>query len=307
ERYRKQILSFNDDIQGTGAVGLSGVLAGSRAAGLNIPEDLRVVIVGAGAAGTGIGSQIRHLLRRKGVAEDELVRHLAITDSRGLLTEDRTFSPTDEYKNEFVWDHETIKHYGLAEKNDLHAVMEKFKPNVLIGTTGHPGTFSEDLVRNMASNAERPIIFPFSNPNSKSEATPQDLFNWTDGKALVATGSPFPPVEYGGKTFETGQGNNVFIFPGVGLGALAVGASEVSGSMFAVAAETLANVVPEESLERGMLFPRLTRLREITLTIAEEVGKDAIRDGLADMDPSRVKEAVEASIWDPIYPKIVPA
>ncbi|MDH3646844.1 MAG: NAD-dependent malic enzyme [Gammaproteobacteria bacterium] len=307
QRYRQEILSFNDDIQGTGAVGLSGVLAGSRAAGIDIPSDLRVVIVGAGAAGTGIGSQIRHLLRRKGVTEEQLTKHVAITDSRGLLTEDRKFSVTDEYKREFVWGNDALNEFGLAEKHDLQTVVEKFKPNVLIGTTGHPNTFNEQLVRAMAKHAARPIIFPFSNPNSKSEACPEDLIAWTDGQALVATGSPFPPVEYKGRTIETGQGNNVFIFPGVGLGALAVGAREVTGTMFAVAAETLADLVPEESLQRGMLFPRLARLRDITLTIAEEVGKEAVRDGLADVDPARVHDAVAASIWDPVYPKIVPA
>lgn len=306
KRYRSEILSFNDDIQGTGAIGLAGVLAGTRTAGIKIPDDLRVVMAGAGAAGTGIANQIRHVLRRNGVPEEKLTEHLAMTDSRGLLAEDREFSGGDIYKRTFAWTDETLKKYGLAEKRDLQSIVENFKPNVLVGTTGMPNTFDEKLIRTMAKNVERPIIFPFSNPNSKSEACPDDLVKWTDGRALIATGSPFAPVEHNGQTIVTGQGNNVFIFPGVGLGAIAVGAREVSGQMFTVAAETLANLVSDENLARGTLFPRLSRLRELSQKIAEEVGKKACRDGLTTMDESEVPEAVASIMWEPVYPRIIP-
>jgi malic enzyme len=306
KRYRSKILSFNDDIQGTGAIGLAGVLAGTRTAGIKIPDDLRVVMAGAGAAGTGIANQIRHVLRRNGVPEEKLVEHLAMTDSRGLLAQDREFGAGDEYKRVFAWNDATLEKYGLSEKRDLQSRVENFKPNVLVGTTGMPGTFDEQLIRAMAKHAESPIIFPFSNPNSKSEACPSDLINWTDGRALIATGSPFAPVKYGERTIVTGQGNNVFIFPGVGLGAIAVRAREVSGQMFTVAAETLAQLVSDQTLEKGTLFPRLSRLRELTRVIAVEVGKKACRDGLSTMDESEVPEAVASLIWDPVYPRILP-
>ena len=307
ERYRSRLLSFNDDIQGTAAVALAGILAGVRATGVPLAGH-RIAILGAGAAGIGIAGQVRTALTRAGVDDEASLARLAVMDSRGLLTADREYREGEEYKRSFGWSRELLAGHGLPSSGaTFEEVVENYRPTVLVGTSGQPGIFSEAIVRSMAQGVERPLIFPFSNPTSKSEAQPADLIAWTDGRALTATGSPFDPVEHGGRTYRIGQGNNVFIFPGVGLGALVAGAREVSEAMFTVAAETLAAAVSDEDLGEGALYPRLSRLREVTRVIAGAIVREAVRSELAPpLDEETIGERVDAAMWEPVYPTLEP-
>ncbi len=305
-RYRHELLSFNDDVQGTAAVGLAGVLAGIRAVDMDLAADVRVVIAGAGAAGIGIMRQLRHAMRRAGVDEQSLVSRLAVLDSTGLLTRNRRYPDNEQYKCDFGWPNEVLRAHGLTDNCDLETVVRQFQPNVLIGTTGKSGMFTEAIITAMAATATRPLIFPFSNPTSKAEARPADIVKWTKGRALIATGSPFPPVDYEGRTITIGQGNNVYIFPGVGLGALVACAGEVTGPMFTVAAETLANLVSEEDLATGRLYPPLSRLREVAVVIAEAVAREACRAGVAGLEEQHISTAIESAMWRPVYSRIAP-
>lgn len=306
-RYRKRLLSFNDDIQGTAGIALAGILAAGRISGTPLARQ-RVLIMGAGAAGIGIGHLLRDAMRREGLDGDELTRAVAVLDSRGLIVEG---SPSAEgYKAEFAWPRELVAGAGLTpdQSNGLHACIEALRPTVLIGTTGQPGAFDESAIRAMAGSCERPVIFPFSNPTSKSEACPADLLAWTDGRALMATGSPFEPARFGDDTMHVAQGNNAYIFPGVGLGALVVRAREVTDSMFSVAARTLADQVDDAGLERGALFPPLARIRELSALIARAVATEAVSAGVAAEGADAPSlEQIEAMMWVPEYHRLVPA
>ncbi|MCB9588767.1 MAG: NAD-dependent malic enzyme [Polyangiaceae bacterium] len=307
-KYRKRLCSFNDDIQGTAAVAVAGIFAAVRKRNAKL-TDQRVVILGAGAAGVGIGHQIRDALESAGLSGAALTRAVAVLDSRGLIVDSRDFR--DEYKREFAWPEELVRELGLdpAQPIELLEVVKALKPTVLIGTSGQPGVFSEEIVREMAKHCDAPAILPFSNPTSKSEAVPEDLLRWTDGRALVATGSPFEPVTLpDGRTVRIGQGNNVYVFPGVGLGALVAEASEVTDSMFTVAAHTLASELTDEDLEQGALFPRMHRLREITRKIACAVVKDAAEQNVGkSFEPNAIYDAVSQAMWEPVYPELIPA
>lgn len=301
DRYRHRILSFNDDIQGTAAVSLAGVLAGCRATGTPLQEQ-RIVILGAGAAGVGIARQLRDAMRRHGLAGEALTRAIAVLDSGGLLLEGEDYR--DEHKREFTWPRDLAEAAGIRPDGprDLAVVVRALQPTVLIGTSGQPGAFHEEAVRAMAAHVERPLIFPFSNPTAHSEAVPADLLEWTGGRALIATGSPFGPVEYAGHRRSFGQGNNVYIFPGVGLGALAAGAREVTEAMFTAAAEALAEQVPADCLQEGILYPRLPRLRRISRELAIAVGRQAVREGVApEQSEDALRAAVERLVWEPEY------
>jgi len=302
-RYREVLPSFNDDIQGTAAIALAGILAAGRATGTPLREQ-RVAILGAGAAGAGIAGLLRDAFREEGLEGDELISRVAMLDSGGLLVDSRP--SLDEHKQEFAWPASVTAKVGLAgDAPGLEQVVELYMPTVLIGTTGQPGAFTKPIVRKMAANVERPVIFPFSNPTKKSEATPEDIFEWTEGRALVATGSPFPPVQLEDRLAKVSQGNNVFIFPGVGLGALAVGARKITDLMFTAAATSLAAQVTAADLAAGALYPPVSQLRQVTCKIAEAVAQAAVDDGVAD-DPSEgIPAAVASWIWDPAYPTIV--
>ncbi|MDX1443874.1 MAG: NAD-dependent malic enzyme [Gammaproteobacteria bacterium] len=304
DRYRDRILSFNDDIQGTAAVALAGIMAAGRITSTSMSHQ-RVVILGAGAAGVGIARQVRDAMSRDGLADDDLYRSLAVLDSRGLLVAGD--EGQDPHKKEFAWDPELVKEAGLDPEggNSLLDVVKALKPTVLIGTSGQPGSFTEEVVREMASHCARPVIFPFSNPTANSEAVPEDLFEWTDGRALVATGSPFGPVRHEGETLEVAQGNNVYIFPGVGLGALVAQARSVTDGLFTRAAEALAAAVPEEYLDRGLLFPPLDQLRAVSAAIALEVAEEAVASGLADSaDRKLLERRIRERMWTAQYPRL---
>lgn len=303
ERYRQRFLSFNDDIQGTGAVALAGVFSALRV----LDQDLaaqRIVIHGAGAAGLGIARQIKSALRLEGVADADLHRHVAVLDSRGLLVDDRPQS--DAYKTELTWPTATAGEFGLLDDRTLEDVVAAYRPTVLIGTSGQPGAFHESLVRSMAGSVARPVILPMSNPTANSEAVPADLLRWTDGRALVATGSPFEPVEHGGRTIHIGQGNNVFVFPAIGLGSLLAEASAVSDEMITRAAHALAEQITDAELERGLLYPDVSRLREITANAAAAVCRQAFEQGLARAEaPADFVAAAHDAMWSPEYPSFV--
>jgi malate dehydrogenase (oxaloacetate-decarboxylating) len=305
DRYRDKVLSFNDDIQGTAAVALSAVMATTRISDVPM-EKQKIVIMGAGAAGVGIGRQLRDALKRHGVEGDDLVRSIAVLDSTGLLHDGREI--TDTYKREFVWPASMAEELNLVGDNiDLLSVIKAVQPTVLIGTSGQPGSFTEEIITQMGSTAEKPLICPLSNPTANSEAVPEDIMRWTDGRAVVATGSPFAPVQYGDREIKIGQANNVFIFPGVGLGALAAKATSVTDSMFTAAAECLGQTIKEEDLSSGMLFPSLQNLRPVTKEIAVAVSMEAIREGVApQQSEDEIRNQVAELMWEPEYPVLKP-
>jgi malic enzyme len=307
DRYRGQITCFNDDIQGTAAVAVAGIMAGGRITEIPL-RDQRVVILGAGAAGIGIARLLRDTLRRTGLGGEALFAAVASLDSHGLVVDDGPIA--DEHKRPFAWPAALAEAAGLGagRPRDLLAVVKAVKPTVLVGTSGEPGTFTEEVVREMARHVPRPLIFPMSNPTSKSEATPADLLAWTDGRALVATGSPFDPVPWEGRTITIGQGNNVFVFPGVGLGVLVSEAREVPDSLFAAAAERLAEEVGAEDLAAGSLFPPVREIRRVTARIAEAVARQARDCGVGRrLSDEEVTRAVAEAMWEPAYLPLEPA
>jgi malic enzyme len=266
------------------------------------------VILGAGAAGIGIARLVRDTLKRAGLAGDDLACATASLDSRGLLVDDEPIS--DEHKRDFAWPAALAEKHGLGRgrRRDLLAVVREVKPTMLIGTSGEPETFTEPIIREMARHIDRPLVFPMSNPTSKSEAKPIDVIAWTEGRALVATGSPFDPVAWAGKTISIGQGNNAFVFPGMGLGALVAEAREVTDAMFAAAAERLAAEVGAEELASGSLFPRVRGIRRVSASIAEAVVRTARDQGVGRQIPdSEIPAAVAAAMWDPAYVPMIAA
>ena len=305
DRYADRLLSFNDDIQGTAGVALAGVVAASRISGVPM-KDQRVLIVGAGAAGIGIARILRAELSADGLEGDALIEAIAVLDSQGLLAASRP--STEPHKNDFLWPDALVEKAGLKPGggDDLLETVRALSPTVLIGTSGQAGTFTEEAVRAMAERCERPAIFPFSNPNSKAEAHPDDIVAWSEGRALIASGSPFDAVEYEGRVIEVAQGNNVYVFPGVGLGALAVGATRVVDSMFTAAAHAIAEMLDDEEIARSKLSPRLSELRAISRAVASAVAKNAIAAGVAEpMDDATLEARIDALVWEPEYPKIV--
>ncbi|WP_243384760.1 NAD-dependent malic enzyme [Geothrix alkalitolerans] len=308
DRYRKALTSFNDDIQGTAAVGVAALLAGARATGTPLRRQ-RIVFLGSGAAGIGISRLVRSTLRREGLEGEDLVLAMANLDVQGLLVED---DPSlDPLQRDFAWPVALAERMGLGrgQKRDLLSVVKAFKPTMLIGTSGTAGAFTEEAIRAMAAQVERPVVLPMSNPTSKAEAKPRDVLAWTEGRALVATGSPFDPVAYEGREYRIGQSNNVFIFPGVGLGVLVAEACEVTDGMFAAAARQLADEVRPEDLSVGSLFPSAGRIREVTARVAAAVAREAREMGvaarpLADED---IPGAVAAAMWNPCYLPADPA
>jgi len=304
DRYRKTLPSFNDDIQGTAATIVAGILAACRATGTKLADE-RVLLVGAGAAGVGIARHLRHELELAGVSGDDLFRAVTLLDTSGLVALDR--GELDVHKAAVAWPVELTQRMGLTGASPLADVVAALHPTVLVGTTGEPGVFTEEIVRGVARGVERPVIMALSNPTSKSEAVPADVFRWTNGKALMATGSPFDAVEFEGKTLQVSQGNNVYVFPGVGLGAIVAAAREVTDTMFAAAARALADLVTEDDLAAGVLYPPLSELRSISRVIARAVAVAARDDGVgADMTDAEIDAALDHEIWNLDYPTLKP-
>ncbi|HET7570862.1 MAG TPA: NAD-dependent malic enzyme [Gammaproteobacteria bacterium] len=305
DRYRDRLLSFNDDIEGTAAVTLAGVMGACRVIGKSLKEQ-RTVILGAGAAGIGIARQLREALRQAGLDDEALREAIVLLDSHGMLM---AGTDLDEHKRDFAWTREQIEAADIDPdgKRDLAEVTKVLKPSVLIGTSGQPGIFTETVVRTMAEATERPIVLPISNPTANAEATPEDIIAWTDGRAVIATGSPFDPVEYQGRTYPIAQGNNVYIFPGVGLGALAAEAHRLDDESFAVAARALASYLSDDYVKKGLVYPPLAELRRISAEIAFAVAREAVASGKAPKaDDETLRGRIDAMMWMPNYPRLIP-
>jgi len=299
ERYRDRLCTFNDDIQGTAAVTTGTLLAAVAVTGGRL-RDQRVVIFGAGSAGCGIGEQLVAAMVEEGLTEREARERFFLIDRPGLLHDGLT--GLRPFQQKFVQPKDRVIGWRTDKAIGLLDVVRNAQPTILLGVSGQPGTFTEAVVRTMAGQVERPIIFPLSNPTSRAEATPADLISWTEGRAVVATGSPFDDVSYGGSRIPIAQCNNSYIFPGLGLGILAAGARRVSDKMFMAAARALSDCSPARHERGAPLLPPLADSRRVSRTIALAVGAAAQRDGLAPpCPPAELERLVDAKIWQPHY------
>ena len=302
--YRDTLPSFNDDIQGTAAMVVAGLMAATRHVGSKI-SDQRIVIVGAGSAGIGIRDQIATAMVDEGSARREAEARIMTLDSAGLIVEGRPNLPPGKQK--LALPVEAVKDWQIDDHPiGLRDVVRNARASVLIGVSGVPGMFNEEIIRRMALHAEHPIIMPLSNPTSHAEVTPAHAIEWTQGKAIVATGSPFPDVEFGGRIHKIGQANNVFVFPGIGLGVLAVAARQVSDRMFLAASKALAATVGSDLVAAGQLYPSISDVRSTSLAVARAVANQAIADGVADPVPD-IDERIEEEMWFPEYLPYRPA
>jgi len=305
ERFRDEVCSFNDDVQGTGAVTLSGVLSACKTLGIKLKDQV-VVISGAGAGGAGVAWIIEEGMIREGLTKQEARKRVLVLDSAGLLYEGR--SRMEDYKLRFLapascasWASDGAEAPGLME------TITNAKATVLLGLSGTPGQFTEPIVRQMAVNCERPIIFPLSNPTSNCEALPVDIFAWTKGKALVASGSPFAPVNWEGQEHPIGQGNNAFIFPGLGAGAILAGAKKITDNMIMEACYSLTDYTAQNWLSKGRIYPPVSEMRKVSLGIATRVIQQAIADKVASGDilkETDIEERVRKEFWNPVYPHV---
>jgi len=293
-RYADQVPSFNDDIQGTGAIALAGVLVACRTSGVPL-KDQRFTIYGGGAAGFGIARQVAAALQAEGLAADEATGRVAVLDSRGLIVDDGSLAV--EYKRHIAWSPATAGLSGLAGGAGLAEVVARFRPTVLIGTSGQPGSFGREVVEAMLGNAERPVIMPMSNPNELAEADPADLLRWSGGRALVGAGSPYPAVEVDGRKVKIGQGNNAFIFPAIGLAALVTGARQIGDDWLTAAAWAVADSVTDEERQSGLLYPDIARLPAVLTRVAT-----ALVARVKGISPEAAREEVTRAEWQPVYP-----
>jgi len=311
DKYVDEMVSFNDDIQGTGSVTLAGVFAAMRVKDEKLKDQV-YLIHGAGAGGVGIGEQIETALVEEGMSVEAARQKIFTLDSRGVVTTDRKLEP---YKERFAKDPAKLSWLNSPEDNTLVNAIKSEKVTVLIGTSGQSGCFTEDVVKAVYANTERPVIFPLSNPTINTEALPVDLYKWTDGNALVATGSPFEPVPHNGTEYRIGQCNNVFIFPGVGLGVIASGAKKVLPQFFTAAAHAAAEHVTEEDLKKGTLFPPVEELKKVSMSVAKAVAASALKEGVAgkcafaefdhENNLEKIEELIEKMSWEPEYLPLV--
>ena len=299
ERYRKQVLCFNDDIQGTGAVALAGLMAAMRHTDQALSEQ-RIVFFGAGSASIGIADMIVAGIIDEGELDPAGARErIWMVDSKGLVTRSRA-------KN--LQSHKLAYARDAKGAESLLEVVRQIKPTVLIGVSGQANTFDRDVLTEMKKHCDHPVVFALSNPTDKSECSAEQAYRWTSGKAIFASGSPFPPVRLSGRIYIPGQGNNMFIFPGIGLGAIACGASQVTDEMFFVAAKTLAQMVTREELDAGTLYPDLGKIRQISHSIATAVCRLAWDQGLARYEePEDIRDYVRHCMWHPEYRPYVAA
>ena len=302
QRYHDELLTFNDDIQGTAAVALGAILGAVKVTSKSL-KDQQIVMLGAGSAGIGVADGLRAAMKGEGLSEDEARSHFWVVDRDGLLHSGRKdLTPeqcvcTQPEERISGWPRTSNGHIGLVD------LIGKIDATILIGLSTVGGAFSETIVREMARKVQRPIIFPLSNPTIKSEAKPDDVIQWTEGRALVATGSPFPPVHYAGKTIPIAQCNNVFIFPAMGLGVVASGARRVTDAMMLAAARALAGNSPALKDSSGSLLPPLTDIRRVAAEIAIAVGIEAQKEGVAPkLDEDELRQRVVAAQWVPAYP-----
>lgn len=305
DRYRHQILSFNDDIQGTAAVTVGAMLAAVKVIGKKF-SDQRVAILGGGSAGTGIADTVVAALVSEGLSKEEACRRIYIVDIDGLIH----FSSKDvnEAQRPYVQPQSALKDWKISSDYiSLLDVCANAHPTILVGVCAQSGAFSKEIIEEMGKHNERPIIFPMSNPTSKAECTAEEAILWSQGRAIIATGSPFPSVIYEGKTYTISQCNNVYIFPGLGLGALASQATEITDGMFLEAARTLASFSPALKNSTASLFPKIEEVRSVSRQIAIQVAKKACEEKVARIAPSEIEKAIDAYVWEPSYPKYVKA
>lgn len=290
EEYKNRVLCFNDDIQGTAAMALAGVKASTKISGLDF-KNLRIMFLGAGSAATGIGDLMTKALVAEGLSPKQAKERLWFVDMDGLVVKgrDRLAPHNLPYAHEHP-------HFSFIE------AIEKIRPHVLIGATGAPGTFTEEAVKLMAKINERPAIFALSNPTSRAECTAEQAYEWSKGKAIFASGSPFPAYTINDQEMHSSQGNNAYIFPGIGLGAVVSGATRICDEMFLTAADTLAGLVSEAEFEKGSVYPALDQIRDVSLAIAINVANSAYAYGLTKNDrPENVRQAIEAYMFNPEY------
>ncbi|MFK8083529.1 MAG: NAD-dependent malic enzyme [Granulosicoccus sp.] len=302
DKYKPVIASFNDDIQGTGAVAAACVTAGSKIAGTAL-SDNRILIYGAGAAGLGIARQLKAQLAVTGMSNDAIQKAFLVMDSGGAISMNR--ESLDSYKQEMAWSHNQISSLGLDEDKlkQLHHVVAAYKPTVLIGASGQAGAFTEEVITTMAAQVEEPIILPMSNPTAITEVTPADALKWSRGAALVATGSPFDNVVLEDRLQPVSQANNVFVFPGIGLGTMACESSEITDSMIAAAGMALGNSLTATELAERRLMPDVSRLWTVCGQVALAVANQAIADGVASFNDN-LEQRIEALRWKPEYPQV---
>lgn len=299
--YRDQLCTFNDDIQGTAAVATGTLFAAVQVTGIRLSEQ-RIVIVGAGSAGCGIAELIVHAMVEDGISEAQARSQIYMIDRNGLLLEGMTgLLP---FQQQLLKSRAAIANWQCDNHAEisLKDVIRNLHPNALLGVSGQPNLFTEELVREMAAHVERPIIMPLSNPISRSEAVPQDLIQWTDDRAVIGTGSPFGIVKRHGQDFRIDQTNNVYIFPGMGLGLIAVQARRVTDKMFMAAARALASCSPARQNPNANLLPPLDEVREVSYQVALAVAKEAVKSELADYKTEAdIEKCLRAHIWEPVY------
>jgi malate dehydrogenase (oxaloacetate-decarboxylating) len=302
ERYRKVVPSFNDDIQGTGAMALAGVLSACRIKGEEL-VDQRIVISGAGAGGIGVAWALLAGLQSAGLTRDEALERVIVLDSRGVLTSDREM---EAYKRPYAQDPAAVAGWSEAAGSPgLLETVRGSKATVLIGLSGQGGQFTREVVAAVSENTDRPVVFPLSNPTVNSEALPSDLLAWTDGQAIVAVGSPFAPVVHGRETFEIGQGNNAFIFPGLGFGSVLSQAQEVTDGMVLTAALALADYTATR--HAGRVYPPVAEMRDVSIHVAASVMRAAVQEGVAaeltlhGLDADAMTAHVQERFWLPEY------
>jgi malate dehydrogenase (oxaloacetate-decarboxylating) len=299
-KYADQVCTFNDDMQGTAAVVMAAALAAVNAAGSRM-RDQRVVIHGAGTAGLGIADLMRDEMVRQGLSREDATRRFWALGRRGLLTDDRTEHQFD-FQRPYAWPAaEAVEWSASGGAPNLAEVVAQAKPTMLIGTSTRAGAFSEPIVRQMAETVDRPIIMPLSNPTSKAEAVPADLIRWTDGRALVATGSPFGPVEHAGVTYRIAQANNALVFPGLGLGVTVARAARITETMITAAAEAVAALSDARTLGASLL-PPVTNLRTVSAAVAIAVAQAAEEEGLVQAPLNNLVQQVHQAMWRPQYP-----
>jgi len=300
-QYRDRLCSYNDDIQGTAAIAVGAILSAINVTGVPLTEQ-RIAVLGAGSAGTGISALLLRAMIDAGLAETEARSRFYLVDRDGLLVEGMT--GLQSFQTTFAQGRDRVAAWKItsAERIGLPEVVANAHPTVLIGTSGQAHAFSEAVVRAMAAHVPQPVIFPLSNPTERSEATPDQILLWTEGRAVIGTGSPFPPIMRNGHTFRIDQTNNAYVYPGVGLGAIAVQARYISEGMFLTAARTIAELSPAKRDPRANLLPPLAELRKISLRVAIAVATRAEAEGLAHPVPDRdLAAAVRSMMWEPLY------
>ena len=305
ERYRDALPSFNDDIQGTAAVAVATLLAAVKVTGVPLTEQ-RFVVFGFGSAGLGIAELLRKALVGDGLSDAEARARFYAVDKDGLMVEG--MSGLNREQAGFARAGSEVEGWRRGENGiGLLEVVERARPTVLIGVSGQVGAFSEEVVRAMVRGLEqdgraaRPVILPLSNPTSRCEAAPADVMRWTEGRAIVGTGSPFGPVEYGGSTVKIAQTNNSYIFPGLALGIVSARAKRVSEGMMMASAKALASLSPTQRDANGALLPPLESLRDVSMSVAVAVGRQAESEGLAEVKGEAFIEALQANVWEPVY------